>query len=223
LNDYSDDIAVRYFTQGNEAINFINSSKEKNRIFLLADYELRNQEINGVDVIEKCNMQNKSILVTSVYMCKIKEFPEKCDVIKVLSKALIPDIPIVIEEERETENVAIVIIDNDKSIIHALPTFFKDNGLAVDVYTDPRDFLDNLHLYSKDIVIVTDHDLGCDIGGFDLAKKAHELGYTKLYMMSGDMFDKSDVPSYLTLLFKDTNSFEKLLKIANESNCPRPT
>ncbi|GHU12785.1 hypothetical protein FACS189449_07100 [Alphaproteobacteria bacterium] len=222
LEDYLNGITVKYFTQGLEAIHFINSSKEKNKILLLTDYELRNQKVNGMDVIEKTNMQNKSILVTSVYMFKIENFSKKCDVIKTLAKALILDTPVIVDVERKTENVSIVIIDNDKSMESTLPTFFKDNGLSVDMYANPRDFLDNLPRYSKDTIIVTDHDLGCDINGFDVAKKAYKLGYAKLYMMSGDMFDKSDVPSYLTLLFKNIDSFEKLLHIANSAR-RRPT
>ncbi|GHU24855.1 hypothetical protein FACS189472_17920 [Alphaproteobacteria bacterium] len=39
LKEYSNDIIIKYFTQGSEAIDYINSSNEKNNILLLTDYE----------------------------------------------------------------------------------------------------------------------------------------------------------------------------------------
>lgn len=93
LYDYLNDIEIKYFNFGNDAFNFINSFKEKEKIFLLADYDLRNQNINGIDVIEKCKLQRQSILVSSRQVHKIRNFSDKSKFIKFLSKAHIPNIP----------------------------------------------------------------------------------------------------------------------------------
>jgi hypothetical protein len=98
LDDCSNDIAVKYFTQGCETIDFINSFKEKEKIFLLSDYELRGQDINGIDVIEKCAMQKRSVVVTSVYVYRIENFLEKFKDTKFLPKGYINSISIAIEK-----------------------------------------------------------------------------------------------------------------------------
>jgi PAS domain S-box-containing protein len=97
FHNYLKDIKIKYFTKGLETIDFINSIQEKDKIFLLADYELRNQEINGVDVIEKCNVQERSAVVTNAYISKIKDLNEKCKFIKILPKAYINDISLTVE------------------------------------------------------------------------------------------------------------------------------
>jgi hypothetical protein len=94
LDDYSDDISVKYFTDGAKTIDFINSVDDKNKIFLLADYELRGQDLTGVDVIEKCEIQRRSVVVSSVYIYKIEDFLEKFKVAKFMPKPAIDDIPI---------------------------------------------------------------------------------------------------------------------------------
>lgn len=86
---FGQDILVKYFTKGNDAIGFIKATKSKSpntSIFLIADYELRGQSINGVDVIEQTEMQKRSLLVTSLYTSKIKEFNEKSETLKIFPK-----------------------------------------------------------------------------------------------------------------------------------------
>ncbi|MDR3256841.1 MAG: GHKL domain-containing protein [Endomicrobium sp.] len=99
FENYLDDISVKYFTQGLETIDFINSAKEKDKIFLLSDYQLRDQNIDGIEVIEKCNMQDRHILITSMHTTKIKDFDKKCKFLKILNKSFINDVSILIEKE----------------------------------------------------------------------------------------------------------------------------
>ncbi|GHT96162.1 hypothetical protein FACS1894122_14270 [Alphaproteobacteria bacterium] len=209
LEQYLSDITIKYFTQGSETISFINSSKEKNRFFLLTDYELRNQGINGVDVIEKCNMQKRSIVVTSVYVYQIKDFLEKFKVTKLLPKAYIDRLSVAIEEQ--LKNVDLVVIDNDASFWEALAILKKDE-LLMDTYTSAKDFLSNLDKYHKDTRIVTDYELKDGMNGFALAKLLYEKGYVNLYLLSGRSFRESEAPPYLTVIFKGSEDFtEKLL------------
>ena len=92
FNGYEGDIEVKYFTKGLEAIEFINSLEEKNNVLLLTDYEFKGQGINGVVVIEKTNMHDKHILVTSKYLSEIKEFEEKSKFLKITPKMYINEI-----------------------------------------------------------------------------------------------------------------------------------
>ena len=98
LESFNADISVKFFSDGDETVDFINSSQEKNKIFLITDYDLRNQDICGTDVIEKCGLQKRSILATSCQISKIADFPRKAEYLKLLEKAFIDIVPIVLEE-----------------------------------------------------------------------------------------------------------------------------
>ena len=57
------DIKIQHFAQGGKALDFIKNFNNKENLFLLSDYELLNQDLNGVDIIK--HAQTRSILVTS--------------------------------------------------------------------------------------------------------------------------------------------------------------
>ncbi|MCA6071110.1 MAG: hypothetical protein LE168_01785 [Endomicrobium sp.] len=63
---------------------------------MLSDYESKNQELNGIDVIEKSNMQKRHILVTGTQMSEIKDFNEKSKFLKMFNKAYFNDILLII-------------------------------------------------------------------------------------------------------------------------------
>jgi hypothetical protein len=99
FKDNCDNVTIKYFTKPAEAVDFIKSVEAKEKVFLLTDYEFKDRGLNGIDVIEECNMQERSILVTDVYISKIKDFNKKSKFLKVLHKAYINnDILLVVKE-----------------------------------------------------------------------------------------------------------------------------
>jgi hypothetical protein len=94
---YGSDINVKYFERGSKAVEFIRSTKEKNKIIVLTDYELKDEGMNGIDVIEKCNLQKRAIVVINTYIPKIKDFNEKSKTIRFFYKEYINDIPVLRE------------------------------------------------------------------------------------------------------------------------------
>jgi nitrogen-specific signal transduction histidine kinase len=87
----ADTINTKYFTKGVEALKFLKSMKDKGRVFLFADYSLRRQDIDGINVIDKSRMKERHILVTNMYLSEIKDFNEKSDYIKMFPKTLLND------------------------------------------------------------------------------------------------------------------------------------
>ena len=88
-------ITVKHFEIGQQAIDSINglTPDKKKEIFLLADYELLKQDLNGLDVIKKSQV-NRSILVTSHYANEqIQQMATKTGT-KILPKELASDIPV---------------------------------------------------------------------------------------------------------------------------------
>jgi hypothetical protein len=99
FESYSNDISLKFFEQGQDAVDFINSFAERDRLILLIDYELRKQELDGLSVIKRSAISNtRAILVSSVYNRKeIQEEAESVGV-KILPKYLLGDIKIVLED-----------------------------------------------------------------------------------------------------------------------------
>jgi hypothetical protein len=72
--------------------------REKERVFLLTDYKLKNQNIKGIEVIESSGMKDRHILVSGEYLSKIKEFNEKANFLKMFHKTNLIDMPLEIKE-----------------------------------------------------------------------------------------------------------------------------
>jgi hypothetical protein len=88
---YENKITIKYFTQGKEALKYLKSLENKEKVFLIADYELK-EDINGIDVIDKASMKERHLLVTNMYLSDIKEFNKKSGYIKIFHKMYINDI-----------------------------------------------------------------------------------------------------------------------------------
>jgi signal transduction histidine kinase/FixJ family two-component response regulator len=211
--EYSKDVDVKCFTQGRECADFINSIEDKSKVFLLADYELREQGFNGVDVVEQTGTQDRHILITSVYVAKIKDFNEKARFIKMFPKSAgLEGVSIVVKDGNGEEKSAdIVFVDDAENLTKALCEDAKAKGLSADSYASGEDFLRNLEKYPKSVKIVADYELGGDMTGLELAKKLHELGYDNLYLMSGRTIDESSVPPYLNVMLKTEDNIRKAL------------
>ena len=104
--------------------------------------------------------------------------------------------PVLVAGERKTD---LVFIDDNESFLDSLILLFSDK--AVDTYCDPFVFLENLSKYDKDTPICTDHSLNCEIDGFDVARRLHEAGFSRLFLLS-DWEDIKEAPSYLTVVSK---------------------
>ena len=217
---YELELNIHNFKLGEEAMGFINSltSEERATVFLLSDYELINQELNGLQIINQLSMHHRSVLVTS--HCsnqKIRDLATQAG-IKILPKQLASEIPIKVEEKEiksatsNLKKVELVIIDDDQILADSLANFLKDRFTGVEAHYHPNHFLKNLSRYAKDTIICMDHDFKTQIDGIELAKQLNEAGYTKLYLLSGKTFEEGEVPNYLTVLLKgDTESLNKLV------------
>jgi len=217
---YELELNIHNFTLGEEAMDFVNSltPEERDTVFLLSDYELINQELNGLQIIDQLSMHNRSILVTSHYNNQ-----KVCDLatqagIKILPKQLASEIPIRVEEKEiksvasNLKKVELVIIDDDQLLADSLATFLKDRFTGVEAHYHPNHFLKNLSNYAKDTIICMDHDFKAQIDGIELAKQLNEAGYTKLYLISGKTFEDGEIPEYLTVLLKgDMAALDKLI------------
>jgi PAS domain S-box-containing protein len=210
---------IKHFTNGTDALAFMNgmSHYQKEKIFLLTDYELLKQRWDGLDIISQGKIK-RSVLVTSHYGNQLVRDQASKIQAKILPKQLAPEIPIELQDtisiDKKThmiEKVDVIIVDDDENYVNALTLFaFSDKKIAK--YHDPSLFLIEVSKYPKDTQIYLDNNFKwCDLKGIDVAKELNVRGYTKIYLLSGEIFDKDNVPSYLNIINKfDIEKISKL-------------
>lgn len=201
------EIQIKHFREGLEAISYINSlsDKEQEHVYLLTDYELLKQEVNGIDVIKQVKFRH-ALLVTSHY-----DNPEIRDLaidnqIKILPKNMAFAVKIQVDKKLEpgSRKVDLVWVDDEKAMIDNI---VKDrySHLKVDTYGDPISFLEDVHQYPLDTRIILDHhyyslEVFTDLNGIKVARILHDKGYTNLILTTGELPNK--VPEFLKVVLK---------------------
>lgn len=216
--DEKTNIKRKHFRKGIEALEFIYSLSptEKNHLFLLSDYELLQQELNGLHIIEKSGV-SRSILVTSHYVDPLVQEKAFKTGTKILPKQLASEVPIKIikveqsiTKDKTQNSVDVVLVEDDEHLSDNMVNYvFSDK--VVDQYRNPEDLLENLHRYSKDTKIYLDQNYDNSwLKGMDLAKELHEKGYKRLYVLSGEVFNEKEIPPYVTAIWKcDLDALER--------------
>jgi FixJ family two-component response regulator len=201
-----ENVSLEHFTSGEKAIAFINAFSKKNRLFFLADFDLVNKELNGLQILWQTLLQRQTIFMISSYSDQgILEFAHKVGV-QILPKQLIPKIPYrIIKTERAVimpTKTDVVIIDDIKSFADSLASYVKNKYPVVQTYYNPYDFLTDLPRYTKDVKIIMDNGLGANITGLEISKQLHEAGYSNIYLLTGSAFVPGEIPDYITLVTK---------------------
>ncbi len=191
-------LKIQHFREGRETMRYVDalSLEEKENLFLLTDYELLKQDVNGLDVLEHTGIK-RSILVTSHYTNpKVLERAALLGT-KILPKLLVVEIPInlKVEAEKTIQMVDLIIVDDKLDFIKIIADYaLKDKKVAM--YDSPYQFLQEYHAFPKETLIFLDDDFGVvGINGRKLAEKLHQEGYHRLYLISGTNF--KDLPEYL--------------------------
>lgn len=202
-------LQVHHFEIGQDCVDFINNlpPEDIRKVFLLTDYELLKQDLNGLDVIRQTPV-DRSILVTSHY-----ENKSVCgDAVKVgtiiLPKQLAYDIPIDVEPaliknsekavQHEMRNVDVVFVDDDQDLLDSFKFVFE-RYKTIDTHVDPQRFMAIAAQYPKETKIMLDYQfVNFDKNGIDIAEYLHALGFTRLYLLSGMGSFNQPVPEYLT-------------------------
>jgi len=212
---------TKHFGLGKEVIEYINNltPEQKQNTFLLTDYELLEQGINGLDVIEQTKML-RAILVTS-YATQVNIQERVTNLgIKALPKELVSSVSIKIDKklEKGSRIVDMVWVEDQEWLMEDLIKRHYTH-LTIDKYYDPISFMESVIQYPLNTRIILDTFYESPDGtqyrqtGYDLAKSLHDLGYTKLILYAGED-PKGQVPEYLQVVRKNnaysTESLDKI-------------
>ncbi|MES2203878.1 MAG: HAMP domain-containing sensor histidine kinase, partial [Pseudomonadota bacterium] len=190
-----------HFTHANECIDYIKSCAHPEKLFLLTDYELIGQAMNGLDVIEKTQVQ-RAVLVTSHY--ENRDVLKRVTLLKtkILPKMLASHVQLIVAKNGEPDliQVDLVLLDDDTLFPSILASTMKSRGKTMRHYTSPHVLLEEISRYPKNTKICTDFDLKAPMTGPEVAKILHEQGFTHLYLATGYSFEQKGMPDYLQVV-----------------------
>ena len=202
-------LKIEHFTFSAKLLDFLVTVPEENKknLFLLTDYELLNQQDNGVQVIEQTKIK-RSTLVTSHYAKTDIQNQVMSLNAKLIPKQLASFIPVVVSETPKNDGqptrVDAVWLDDEPSFTSSHEKVFIRKNKKVDIYRTPQELKDNLHLYPKETPVFLDNNFAPpfqDYHGTQIAKELHDMGFSKLFLITGEDLDQDDYP-YLKIIKK---------------------
>lgn len=169
-------------------------------VIYLIDYEFLNQKMNGLELIEALQIQNKSVLVTSRFEePHVKEKTEQLG-LKMIPKTLSSIVPIEIEN---TEKYDAVLIDDDSLIHMTWDMAAKMKNKKIIKFKDSQSFLNSESQIDRQTPVYIDVDLKGE-SGVDLSRKVHALGFHHIYLCTGYAASSIDKPAFVqAILGKD--------------------
>ncbi len=216
------EIKLTHFKEGHAAVSFINDipATQKDRVFLLTDYELLSEDLHGLDVVDQTGVK-RSVLVTSHHNSSAVRDLAQVTNTRILPKPLASEVAIHILKTRpesnpstEIKKIDAIFVDDDKDFLDVLVRVIESNDKIADTYYTAHELLNNIQAYAKDTKIFLDNQFSNEnTTGIELAKQLHELGYRCLYLFSGhDFSEDNSIPNYLTPVLKtDIDFVENLL------------
>ncbi|SFM08423.1 sensor histidine kinase [Legionella jamestowniensis] len=154
-----------------------------NSIYLV-DYELLSDKYDGLDIIEKYDLFNNSILVTSAF--EDNTLRQRCEKmgVKIIPKPYVPYIPIEILHTSNF-NTNIILIDDDEMMRCTWELAADAAGVEIATYSSFEKLEKELCQFDKNSLIFIDSHLGNNINGQDCAKQLYNLGYHNLHLTTG--------------------------------------
>lgn len=153
----------------------------------LVDFEFLGQSDNGLSLIKRLNIQEKSVLVTSRF--EEKDIIKTCDELKLklLPKNLAAYIPIKIETiaAEEIKELATILLDDDDLVRMIWDLSAKKKDIDLKAFSEPQELFDNLDSFSKESIFYIDSDLSDNQKGEDIVKELYEKGFLNLHMATG--------------------------------------
>jgi signal transduction histidine kinase len=172
------------FQSGEAFRQYVNSNmnKLKESLFLV-DYELLNQPLTGLDVIDELGIEKYSILVTSRYEeGAIQDRTSRLKLL-LLPKALAGFVPFEMDAPKEVYDW--VLLDDDELVHMTWDFAAKEYGKTFLGFKTPEQFKAHKNKFKLEQKIFIDSNLAHGIKGEDIARQLFAEGFNNLYLATG--------------------------------------
>ena len=182
-------IELLHFSVPKELLNWVkeNGSRARDAIFLV-DYKLLGHKETGLSLIGELGLGERSILVTSRF--EERSVREDCARLNVrmIPKGLAGFVPVSIAEEFDA-----ILLDDDPLVRMTWQITAKEAGKKLKTYAGAEEFLIGLKSLPKNTKLYIDSALTNGVKGEDIARQAHEQGFTEIRLATG--YDPGSFPS----------------------------
>ncbi len=189
LKAKSQGITVWHFSRPSELREWVGANKlaSQSALFLM-DYELLGHTETGLDLIEEMDLCSRSILISS--RVEEKAVLETCKrlSVRIIPKCLAGFVPMSFAEVIDSPEF--ILIDNDDLIQHMWKTAAKIKGKRVAMFSGPSEFLDASASIDKATPVYVDVNLDGPLQGDQFAKTLFDVGFTNIYLATGDNPEK---------------------------------
>ncbi len=196
------------------------------KILLLSDFELMDNEFDGIDIIQKFQHADHSVLVTARF--EEQAIQDRCfeNGIKLLPKSLVNYVKVIKSQSEhsslnlfesaaekssfypkgeeagiESKKSPIVLIDDDKFVHINWSLICKKIGLDLHVFYSIDDFLKLAHTLDKGTRIYIDSHLGDGIQGEFESEQIFNLGFDNLFLTTGYQKEDINKPSWIKEIY----------------------
>jgi len=186
-------LKVNHFSTPSELVQWTQSTKDKDNVVYLFDFELIGQEKTGLDLIEGLHIAKQSILVTSRY--EEPDVLRQCQQhgIKLIPKPMAGFVPISVvvrdggvgASTPPSLNPDCILIDDDTMIHLSWEMVAKMEKKVLKAYPSAGAFLKEADQFDKTTPIYIDSDLGNGSKGEEVSKEISEMGFTNIYLATG--------------------------------------
>jgi signal transduction histidine kinase len=149
----------------------------------LIDFEIQGLSPNGLDVIERNNLKNNSILVTSRFEEPSIQKKVESLGISIIPKNLLPLIPISTTITNSIKEV--ILLDDDLLIRTTWQHLAKKAGVNLKIYSAQEELFKDLEKINSHTTFYIDNYLTNGVLGTDVARKLYDQGFTELYLETG--------------------------------------
>ncbi len=181
------------FTSGLEFRDWVKINDGNSKSIYLCDYELFDQTVTGLDLIEQLQICDRAILVTSRFEeAAIRGRCEKLG-IRLIPKTMASLVPLEVELPRERYDVC--LLDDDNLVAMSWRMVSETRNKTFIYFSNPNDFFLKAPTLDFGIPIYVDSNLGNGVKGEEISKKIHEMGFREIYLCTG--YQASDFPEML--------------------------
>ena len=158
---------------------------------LLSDFELMDEDYDGIDVILQYDRPYDCILTTA--RSEEITIQERCSrsEVRLLPKSIIHYINV------KTKAPSVVLIDDDKLIRLDWKNYFESKGIPFKSFTSIDKFIEESPSIEKESLIYIDSHLGDGIRGEIESEKIFKLGFINLFLSTGFQKDDFQKPAWI--------------------------
>ncbi len=167
-------------------------NKLKESIFLV-DFELLNQSLTGLDIIDELGIEKYSILVTSRYEESAIQDRASRLRLPILPKALAGFVPFELQQPKEVYDW--VLLDDDDLVKMTWEFAAKEYNKRLKYFRTPEELYAYKAKLDFEQKIFIDSNLSYGVKGEDVARKLFAEGFKCLYLATGyspDQFPAMD-------------------------------